>query len=92
MRPNVLCEEKAYQSLATAAGLKLVQSNVIPKVLLHTSVNDFLEFWSGVSHGSFCLSDVDEKKLKNFKENHEKELVCAPMNLDALFLVVKKLH
>ena len=81
-----------YPNLAAAAGLKIYQSTVIPKVLMHKSVDDFLEFWSGVSHGSFSVSDVDKKKLKKFKDNHEKELVCEPMNLDALFIVTRKIQ
>ncbi len=56
------------------------------------NVNDFLEFWSGVSHGDFSVSDVDEKKLKIFKENHERDLVSDPISLETLCLVVVKAH
>ncbi len=91
MYSQVYFEKKnGYKSIATAAGLKVVRSDVVSKALFHTSVNEFLEFWSGVSHGTFSLSDVDEKKLKDFTENHEQELVCVPMNLDTLFMVVEK--
>ncbi len=45
-----------------------------------------------MSHGDFSVSDVDDKKLKIFKENHEKEFVSDPINLETLCFVVVKAY
>ena len=59
-------------------------------MLVHTSVEELIDFWSGVSHGTFSVSDIESKKLIKFKQTHEKKLACDPINLDTLCVVVKK--
>ena len=82
--------KKTYHTLANSAGFNVASAKVVYKELTFVSVNEFLEFWSGVSHGVFSVSDVDEMKLKIFKENHEKDLVSNPINLETLCFVVEK--
>ena len=85
-------KKETYHILANSAGFNVASAKVVHKELPFVNVDDFLEFWSGVSHGDFSVSDVDEKKLKIFKENHEKDLVSVPISLETLCLVVGKAY
>ena len=82
--------KESYHTLANSAGFNVASAKVVHKELTFVSVDEFLEYWSGVSHGDFSVSDVDEMKLKIFKENHEKDLVSNPINLETLCFVVEK--
>ena len=93
LRGQAIFESKeTYQSLATTAGFNIAHSQVIPKLFLYHTVEELLEFWSGVSHGVFSVSNVDEEKIKSFKENHEKELASDLINFDTFCMVVEKAH
>ena len=84
--------EETYHTFANSAGFNVVSAKVVHKELNFVNVHEFLELWSGVSHGDFSVSDVDEMKLKIFKENHEKDLVSNPINLETLCFVVEKVY
>ncbi len=79
-------------TFANSAGFNVASAKVVHKELTFVNVHEFLELWSGVSHGDFSVSDVDEMKLKIFKENHEKDLVSNPINLETLCFVVEKVY
>ena len=85
-------KKETYHTLAKSAGFNVASTKIVHKEKTFVSVDEFLEYWSGVSHGDFSVSDVDEKKLKIFKENHEKDLVSDPISLETLCLVVEKAY
>ncbi len=85
-------KKETYHILANSAGFNVASAKVVHKELHFGNVDKFLEYWSGVSHGDFSVNDVDEIKLKIFKEKHEKDLVSNPINLETLCLVVEKVY
>lgn len=50
--------------MAKPAGFEVACIKVDHEEKSFVSVDEFLEFWSGVSHGAFSVSDVDEKTIK----------------------------
>ncbi len=85
-------KKETYHILANSAGFNVASAKVVHKELPFGNVDEFLEFWSGVSHGDFSISDVDKTKLKIFKEKHEKDLISNPISLETLCLVVEKVY
>ncbi len=85
-------KKETYHILANSAGFNVASAKVVYKELPFGNVDEFLEFWSGVSHGDFSVNDVDEIKLNIFKEKHEKDLVSNPINLETLCLVMEKVY
>ncbi len=83
-------KKEVYEGLAKPAGFEVACIKVDHKEKSFVSVDEFLEFWSGVSHGVFSVSDVDEKKLDKYKEDHKKELLSHPIPYDMLCMTVNK--
>jgi len=79
-----------YKHLASNPGLTVVDSEVFSKYLQFTSLQEFLEFWSGVSHGTFNLQDINQDKLQQFGVDYGDELLDAVINLPTLCMVMKK--
>ncbi len=91
MKKRMIFEDKEfYKIIACSSGFIVSCIHVLEKTKPFVDVEELLEFWSGVSHGTFSVSDVDDNKLKKFKENQEKELVSNPIKLDTLCMVVNK--
>ena len=67
-----------------------MSTKTAPKKLQFKSVNDFLVFWSGASHGGFDINDISKEQIQMYKENHEKELISATMHFPTLCIVLNK--
>ena len=83
-------EEQYYESVASNVGFNSVSAKTVPKELQFESVNEFLDFWSGVSHGGFDINDISKEQILRYEENHEKELTSAIMHLATLCMVLDK--
>ena len=81
-------EEQYYESVASNVGFNSVSAKTVPKELQFESVNKFLDFWSGVSHGGFDISDISNEQILRYEENREKELTSAIMHLATLCMVL----
>ena len=89
-RRMIFEEEQYYESVASNIGFKSVSAKIAPKELQFESVNEFLDFWSGVSHGGFDVNDISKEQILSYKENHNKELTSATINFATLCMVLGK--
>ncbi len=81
-------KKESYEIFANSAVFKFVSGHTTPIVKYFSSVTNFLKFWSGVSHGSFNVSNIDNIKLEKFKKKHEEELLLNPIKTEILCVVV----
>jgi len=80
-----------YVKISSDLGLEVIGLKIVHKELRHSSLQEFLVYWSAVSHGEFTMADIDTNELQHFKNFHEKEFIDSVIHLPVLCVLMKKI-
>ena len=84
-------KELFYKTLASQVGFKNASAKTVSKELQFQGVDQFLDFWAGVSHGEFSVDDISKEKIKTFTKNQEGELLASVTVFATLCMTFRKL-
>lgn len=79
-----------YKELAISTGFEVSHIETKACEEKWESVDKFLAYFHGISHGEFNMSSISEESLKSFKKDYEEELVSQSASRTMLYITLTK--